>query len=100
MWISKSEYDAIKYQAPDVVHKAALWDAFTDVLHNFHFDRSKPGVMISKNMYVISSDTFNNILSRLKKADEQLLSITAERDWYKNAFADLKCKLEESHEIL
>ena len=100
MWISKSEYDEIKYQESNVVHKAALWDAITDALHDCRFDKSKPGVMISENIYVISSDTFNDILSRLAKANEQLLSITAERDWYKNAFADLKCKLGESHEIL
>lgn len=93
MWISRAEYEYFEHQISEYKYKADLLDTILDAAKKPHFDKSHPGIMITEDAYIVSKNSFDDILSELNNSDGKVLSLTAERDWYKNAYAELKCKI-------
>ena len=100
MWISRYEYEYLEQQVSEYRHKADLLDAVIRAIQNAKYDQSHPGAMVSEDIFVVSKNAFDRVLSELSHANGEVLSPTAERDWYKNAYAELKCKIGDGYEIL
>ena len=89
MWISKDEYKFLKDRDDRLRRKAKAFDEIMRRASTPNADET-PGVSISEYAYVIPPDEFSKIMDRLRRAEDLVLSLTAERDWYKAHYADLK----------
>ena len=94
MWISKYEYEHMQAEIKKLNAKANMFDSIMDAISNLSFS-DRPALVIKENIYVISKAAFDATWKKIDDAEHEVLELTAERDWYKNAYAELKCRQQD-----
>ena len=89
MWLSKSEYSYLLEESERLREKADVLDRILDYADKDDVDSREP-ICIGENFYLLSMAAFDQLLTRLQMAEDSVRSLAAERDWYKNAYAELK----------
>ena len=51
----------------------------------------KPEILIADRCCLLLKDAYDDLVSRIVAAESDVRTLTAERDWYKNAFAEQRC---------
>ena len=89
MWLSKSEYSHPLERNKRLREKADVLDRILDYADKDDVCSKEP-IHIGKNFYLLSMAAFDQLLTRMQTAEDSVRSLAAERDWYKNAYAELK----------
>jgi len=90
MWVSKAVYEDLQNENGRLRREAHGLD---DLLARARFMALKgdTGILVADGCYLVLKDVYDEIFNRLATAESNVRILTAERDWYKNAFAEQRC---------
>lgn len=90
MWISKAEYEYLEEENQRLRKEARGLDDLLARARIMSIE-GKPEIVIADRCCLLLKDAYNDLVSRVVAAENSVRTLTAERDWYKNAFAEQRC---------
>lgn len=85
MWIKKSVYEAMKACADNNEHDANL---FRSLLYSLQKD--DVNVMLCSDFVLMRRDVYNRICDEHAVTQNKLAELSAELEWYKNKYREVK----------
>jgi len=93
MWISKDEYKYLEEESARFRREARGLDDLLAKARMMSLE-GKPEIMLSDRCCLLLKDVYDEMVKRAITAEDNVRILTAERDWYKNAYAEQRCKTE------
>lgn len=90
MWISKAEYEYLEEENQRLRKEARGLDDLLARARTMSI-QGKPEIMIADRCCLLLKDVYDGLVGRVVAAESSVRTLTAERDWYKNAFAEQRC---------
>ncbi len=90
MWISKAEYEYLEEENKRLREEARGLDDLLARARMMSIE-GKPEILIADRCCLLLKDAYDDLVSRIVAAESDVRTLTAERDWYKNAFAEQRC---------
>lgn len=90
MWVSKDEYKYLEEENQRLRGEARGLDELLARARVMSAE-GKPEIMVADRCYLLLKDVYDSFLNRMLAAEDNVRILTAERDWYKNAFAEQRC---------
>lgn len=85
MWISKKKYASLRRQNDILSEKSNVMDQITYAIH-----RAKDNVLVlGRDVVVMPHSTWSSIMNEIQESEDAIMKIAAERDWYKQKYAEL-----------
>lgn len=90
MWISKAEYEYLEEENQRLRKEARGLDDLLARARMMSIE-GKPEIVIADRCCLLLRDAYDDLTRRIVTAESSVRTLTAERDWYKNAFAEQRC---------
>ena len=90
MWVSKAVYEDLQEENGRLRREANGLDDLLARARVMSF-KGETGILVADRCYLVLKDVYDDIFKRLATAEDNVRTLTAERDWYKNAFAEQRC---------
>lgn len=83
MWISKNEYNKLKWRAEDNEHDAEM---FRKLIRDIREKKS----IIHSDFIIVSFDVWNELSNKWQFGEDKVKDIQAELEWYKVKYHEMK----------
>ena len=91
MWVSKARHEYLEEENERLRSKARLLDSLIDKANEMATEK-EPSIVLSGECCLLSKKAYDYLIARITTAENELRTLTAERDWYKNAYAQQRCQ--------
>lgn len=90
MWVSKDVYEDLQDENGRLRREARGLDDLLAKARMMSL-KGEPEIMLADRCCLLLRDSYDELISRVVTAENNVRILTAERDWYKNAFAEQRC---------
>lgn len=88
MWISKEKYQRLNRIDREQRQIVAVYN---DLVRRVRDKDSNEGIFIGENIVAFSPSAYQQLKAKGRAQKDTIMQLTAERDWYKQKYAELLC---------